>query len=59
MPILRRLRRTSTRFHIQARAVVQAAARAVTRWWRQPVAAALEAERIDRIRNPAKYLGKP
>lgn len=33
--------------------------RATYRYWAQrPARNALEAERLDRIRNPAKYLGK-
>jgi hypothetical protein len=31
---------------------------AVKQWQRQNVANALEAERLDRIRNPSKYVGK-
>ena len=36
----------------------QAIAMAVQQWRRQTVLEALEAERLDRIRNPSKYLGK-
>jgi hypothetical protein len=58
MQILKLLRRGSVRFVKRARALSQAAAIAVKQWRRQPVLDALEAERLDRIRNPSKYLGK-
>ena len=42
----------------QAWLLPQAIAMAVQQWRRQTVLEALEAERLDRIRNPSKYLGK-
>jgi hypothetical protein len=58
MQILKLLRQKSVRFVKHARALSQAAATAVKQWRRQPVVDALEAERLDRIRNPSKYPGK-
>jgi hypothetical protein len=58
MHILRLLRQGCVRFVKQVRAFCQAAAIALKQWRRQPVLDALEAERLDRIRNPSKYLGK-
>lgn len=58
MSFLKLLRQESVRFARQARTLSQAAALAVKQWRRQPVLDALEAERLDRIRNPSKYLGK-
>jgi len=59
MQILKLLRQETGRLVRQARALFQAAAIAVKQWRQQPVVDALEAERLDRIRNPSKYLGKP
>lgn len=42
----------------QIRLLPQFIARAVTQNRRQAVLNELEAERLDRIRNPSKYLGK-
>ncbi len=58
MPMLKLLRQQSLRFVKQARALYQAAAQSVKLWRQQPGLDALEAERLDRIRNPSKYLGK-
>ena len=58
MHMLKLLRQGSVRFVKQARAFSQAAAIALKQWRRQRVVNALEAERLDRIRNPSKYLGK-
>jgi hypothetical protein len=58
MHILKLLRRRAVRFVKQALALFQAAAVALKQWRRQPVLDALEAERLDRLRNPSKYLGK-
>jgi hypothetical protein len=58
MPTPRFLRQFAIRFLKQAQALSQAAAVAVKRWPRQRALGAMEAERLDRIRNPSKYLGK-
>ncbi len=58
MPILKHLRRAFVRFVEYAQALSQAAAKAAEQRRRQPALDALEAERLDRLRNPSKYLGK-
>jgi hypothetical protein len=56
---LKLLRQEFLRFIEGAQALVLAAGSAVKRRWRQRALDALEAERLDRIRNPSRYLGKP
>ena len=58
MQILKLLRREFLRYLKQARALSQGTAFAMKQWRQQPAVDALEAERLDRIRNPSKYLGK-
>jgi hypothetical protein len=52
------LQQASRRFVKCALALGQAVARTPIQWRQQQVLDALEAERLDRIRNPSKYLGK-
>lgn len=56
--ILKRRREAFARFIRAARIVCQAAAASVSQRRRQRILDGLEAERLDRIRNPLKYLGK-
>jgi hypothetical protein len=56
--MLNRMRRTSVRCLRQAGSLAQAAATALKEWRLQAIREASEAERLDRIRNPSKYLGK-
>jgi hypothetical protein len=58
MEILKFLRQMSVRFVGQTRDLLQATIIAVTQRRRQIVLDEREAERLDRIRNPSKYLGK-
>jgi hypothetical protein len=58
MEILKFLRQMSVRFVGRTRDLFQATIIAVTQRRRQAVLDELEAERLDRIRNPSKYLGK-
>jgi hypothetical protein len=58
MQILKLLRQASARFVRQAQAHVQAATSAMRQSSEQQALDALEAERLDRLRNPSKYLGK-
>jgi hypothetical protein len=58
MQLLKRLREKSIRFVQQVRTLSRSAARAVKPWRRQAILDEAEAERLDRIRNPSKYLGK-
>jgi hypothetical protein len=58
MEILKFLRQMSVRFAGQTRDLFRATIIAVTQRRRQTVLDELEAERLDRIRNPSKYLGK-
>jgi hypothetical protein len=59
MDIMKLLRQLCRRFLQHVQALAQAVAIAVRQWRLQPGLDALEAERLDRIRNPSKYLGKP
>ena len=56
--MLKLIGRESVRFVKRAWAFCQAVALAPRQWRRQQGLDALEAERLDRIRNPSKYLGK-
>jgi hypothetical protein len=58
MQILKLLRQEAARLVHRARTLSSAALLAIHRRRQQPALEALEAERIDRIRNPTKYLGK-
>lgn len=58
MSFLNFLRRAFVRFVEKAQGFSQAAANAAEQRRRQPALDALEAERLDRLRNPSKYLGK-
>jgi hypothetical protein len=58
LPMLKFLRRSSVRLIKGALALCQVAATVANPWRREPVLDAWEAERLDRIRNPSKYLGK-
>jgi len=59
MHMLKLLHQETVRFVKRALALCQVAAAAPKRWRRQQALATMEAERLDRIRNPSKYLGKP
>jgi hypothetical protein len=58
MHILRNLGGQFSRLIKRVAAFCEPAVFAVRRWQRQQVLDASEAERLDRIRNPSKYLGK-
>lgn len=58
MNFMKALLSAAVRFTAKARALGHAVADAVKRRCNQPALDALEAERLDRIRNPDKYLGK-
>ena len=58
MNFLKLLWRDGVRFLDQACGLPRAAALALKHSRRRSVLNALEAERLDRIRNPSKYLGK-
>jgi hypothetical protein len=58
MQVLKLLRQEVARLVHRARTLFEAASCAVQRRPQQPALETIEAERIDRIRNPSKYLGK-
>ena len=59
MPISNLLRRLFARLVSRLRFVAQTASFSTKQWRRQLLLDALEAERLDRLRHPSKYLGKP
>lgn len=58
MQFLKRLHEESIRWAKRAQGFRQAAFGAMKQWRQQAVLDEAEAERLDRIRNPSKYLGK-
>lgn len=58
MDVLKRICQTTVGFFKQACQLPHAVAVALKQRRRQFALGALEAERLDRIRNPSKYLGK-
>ena len=58
MNLLKLICLTITQLIKQACALPQTVAQAIKRRHQQSVLAEREAERLDRIRNPSKYLGK-
>jgi hypothetical protein len=59
MHLLKHLCQATVSLVKQARLLPQSMAMAVNQKRRQVALHGLEAERLDRIRNPSKYLGKP
>jgi hypothetical protein len=58
MQILKSLRQAVARFVQWAQAQARVATIAMGQWRRQKASDAAETERLDRLRNPSKYLGK-
>lgn len=58
MHLLRVLYQHSERFVNLTTTLCRGASMALRRWRQEKLLEAQEAERIDRIRNPSKYLGK-
>jgi hypothetical protein len=58
MYLLNLIYRTGLELARQTRLLLQSLASGVRKWHRQRTPYRGEAERLDRIRNPSKYLGK-
>jgi hypothetical protein len=58
MLLLKRISLTVARFIRQTMLLPQSVATGFRHWRRAVVPSQAEAERLDRIRNPSKYLGK-